>query len=120
MPELQFASKTRKKSTMARSLELLRSEGYLTDITESYNFFSKKRKDLFSIIDLVGIKDGEFLFVQTTTRPHMNERWEKIKRAPATVLLLSIPGIKVEIHGWHKVGNRWECERWDLDERHKG
>ena len=102
---------------MSLSLELLRKEGYLPDITESYNSFSKKRKDLFTFTDLVGVKQGHFLMVQTTTRPHMNERWEKIKAHPASCLLLSVPGVDIEVWGWYKENNRWKVERWSLDER---
>jgi hypothetical protein len=113
----QFTTKKRSRSTMSLSLELLRREGFIADTCESYNFFSKRRKDLFTFGDLVGVKEGEFLIIQTTTRPHMSERWVKIKKHPASVLLLTVPGVKIEVWGWFKEANRWKCERWNLDER---
>ena len=43
-------------SPMQRTLKWLRKEGMKYDVAESYNSFSKRRKDLFGIIDVVAFK----------------------------------------------------------------
>ena len=49
-----------------RSLKYLREQGYTVAIVERWNAFAKIRQDLFGFIDLLAIKPGETLAVQTT------------------------------------------------------
>ncbi len=44
------------KSPMERTLEKLREWKIKYDISQSYNAHSKRRKDLFGIVDVVGLK----------------------------------------------------------------
>ena len=60
------------------SLKKLRDEGYLVAITERWNAFAKIRQDMFGFIDLLAIKDGEILAVQTTSASNMSARANKI------------------------------------------
>ncbi len=46
-----------KLSPMQRTLKWLRDEGMKYDVAESFNSFSKRRKDLFGIIDVVAFKN---------------------------------------------------------------
>ncbi len=58
------------KSPMERTLKLLREWGIEYDISQSYNAFTRRRKDLFSIVDVVGLKkypikgEAKVLFIQ--------------------------------------------------------
>ena len=51
----------------ARSLKKLRDEGWTPDVVESYNYFTKKRKDFFGIADIVAYQDETLLAIQCTS-----------------------------------------------------
>jgi len=107
-----------KTSPTQRSLKKLRSEGYSVGITEHYNSFIGIRQDLFGFIDLIAIKPGEILAVQTTTAVNQSARVKKIKGIPESLKWLQAGG-KLVVHGWSKKGARgkrklWECNVIDI------
>jgi len=91
-------------SPTQRSLALMREQGYVADIAESYNAFIKKRKDLYKFIDLVGLhpKHKGVLAVQTTSGSNIQARVKKAEGLPAYHLWLAC-GNPVEFHGWRKL-----------------
>lgn len=84
-----------------RSKKYLENQGYTVAITERWNAFAKIRQDLFGIIDLLAIKPGEVLGVQTTSGSNVSARLQKIKAAPVHKTILA-SGIKIVVHGWAK------------------
>lgn len=93
----------------------LEKEGYLVEITERWNAFARKRKDLFDFIDLLAIKEGEILGVQTTSASNINARINKIRENENYKPVLA-SGIKVIVHGWKKnKSNRWEVKTKELN-----
>jgi hypothetical protein len=96
-------------SPTARSKKLMESEGYTVDIVEHWNAFARKRYDLFGFLDLLCVRD-KVVGVQTTSASNMSARRKKI-REHINYLAVEGAGIKIELHGWHKVGNRWQCNR---------
>lgn len=54
-------------------------EGYVFGMTESYNAFSGKKRDLFTFIDGVAINDTETVAVQVTSHSNHNARLKKIR-----------------------------------------
>ena len=54
-------------SYTAKTLALLRKEGYEPGIVERWNPYARVRQDLFTIIDIVALDDGQTLGVQTTS-----------------------------------------------------
>ena len=100
-------------SPTSRSLKKLRDDGYLAEVVEQYNYFAKKRKDLFEFIDILAIKDGVVLGVQTTSYSNVSARKTKILESEAWGRVVAA-NIKVVIHGWHKKANRWVCREVDL------
>lgn len=49
------------------TLKYLREQGYEAQVVEKYNSFTKQRKDLFGLIDIVAMKAGEpLLGIQST------------------------------------------------------
>ena len=50
-----------KQSPTARSLAHLRKTCQLVQVVERWNSFTKTRHDLFGIIDILAIRDGETL-----------------------------------------------------------
>jgi hypothetical protein len=92
----------------------LEKEGYLVEITEHWNSFARKRKDLFDFIDLLAIKDKEILGVQTTSASNITARVKKILSNENYSIVIS-SGIKVIVHGWKKnKSNRWELKTKEL------
>jgi hypothetical protein len=95
------------------SLKKLREDGYLVAITERWNAFAKIRQDMFGFIDLLAIKDGEILAVQTTSASNMSARANKIADSEH-VGTVRKSGMKIHIHGWIKNGRKWECKVMDV------
>lgn len=95
--------------TSQLTLALYRKRGYICDMAEHYNFYSGKRNDLFTFVDLVAVNDKEILFVQTTTRSNLSSRRNKIKGIAAARMIAGLPCAKVMILGWYKDGSRWAC-----------
>jgi len=90
-------------SPTQRSLKLLRDEGWHVEIVEHYNYFTKRRKDLFGFADLLACKSLEPpLLVQVTSGSNHSARRLKIANSPLIKLVLST-GMRVEIHSWRKL-----------------
>ncbi|HQV57391.1 MAG TPA: hypothetical protein PKV27_05220, partial [Ilumatobacteraceae bacterium] len=53
------------------SLKALRDAGYTVAIVEHFNPHMRIRQDLFGFIDIIAIRPGETLAVQTTSRSNM-------------------------------------------------
>lgn len=95
-----------------RSLKLLREEGYTVAIVEHWNPHAKIRQDLFGFADLLAIKPGEIIAIQTTTISNIAARRAKISAEPRAATWLAAGGLIV-LHGWHRVGvgRWWDCDR---------
>jgi hypothetical protein len=102
-------------SPTTRSKQLLEREGFKVGIVEKWVPMVKRRVDLFGVIDLVCIRPGRVLFVQTTSSSNLASRVTKIREAEDGKLLplLLASGAVVEVHGWIKrrKSKRWECRR---------
>jgi len=89
----------------ALSLRHLRAEGWLVDVCERWVpgvSGVKVRRDLFGMLDLVGLRDGETLGVQTTSHTNVASRLRKMadeEHGPA-LEQLARSGWRVVIHGW--------------------
>lgn len=98
------------------SLNLLRKEGYLVAVVEKWNWVVKIRQDLFGFIDIIAIKEGETVGVQTTSIAGVSARRKKILEHENFSRILSA-GWRIELHGWKKRKNRWETKREVLIEK---
>lgn len=85
----------------SRSLAYLRKNGYTAAVVERYNSFRKFKTDLFGFIDIVAIRDGETVGVQSTSGPNVSSRIAKI-RAHENLQRVLGAGWAVEVHGWQK------------------
>ena len=83
-----------------RSLAYLREQGYTVAITERWNPFAKIRQDLFGFIDILAIRKGETLAVQTTSTG-VSERIKKIMDSDYLPKVRDA-GWKICVHGWRK------------------
>lgn len=83
-----------------RSLAYLRDEGYLVEVVEKWNSFTRTRKDLWGWADLLAIRRGEVLAVQVTSEGVAN-RVKKVTDSE-TIGRVREAGVRVEVHGWRK------------------
>lgn len=113
MTDTETAPKKRKKasgpSPTQRSLKLLRSQGWRVAVVEHWNQHARIRQDLYGCIDLLALKDGTTLAVQTTSSPNLAARVTKVRAAEAYPDMVAA-GWLIHAHGWVKRPNgRWEC-----------
>ena len=104
-----------KVSPTQRSLKHLREAGYDVEIVEKWNMWSRTRRDLFNMFDLLALHpDGTLVGVQVTSTAHVAERIAKLEANP----LLAVWAKKntAVVHGWAKRGPRGKRKLWTLKE----
>ena len=94
-----------------RTTKHLRQQGYMVATVETYNYFTKRKHDLFGCIDLLAIGNGETLAIQVTSKSNMSSRIHKIEDSEALPEMLR-SGWRVLVHGWFRKPNG----RYDLKE----
>lgn len=99
-----------KTSPTQRSLKLLRDDGWICQVVEHFNQYARVRQDLFNGIDIVCLKPGEILGVQTTSGTNVSHRLAKLRAEPKIATWLAAGG-KLVVHGWRKLAStgKWEC-----------
>lgn len=93
--------------------EHLEKRGYIVDKSESYNFHSKRKKDLFKFIDYVAIHPikRELLAIQTTSKANISTRIKKAENLDSKAFYHWLAsGNPIEFHGWYKEGRKWEVK----------
>lgn len=98
-----------------RSLALLRERGYHATVVERWNPYARIRQDLWGFADILCLKPGEILAVQTTSGSNVSGRLKKIAASPLITTVL-LAGIKIVVHGWRKVGPRGKRKTWEVRE----
>jgi hypothetical protein len=97
-----------------RTVAHLRKLGYQTANVETYNSFTKRKKDLFGVIDILAIGNGETLAVQVTSKSNMSSRIKKIEESEALPEMLR-SGWRVIVHGWWKGTNgRYQLKEFEF------
>ena len=96
------------------SLKMMREQGYYAEVVERYNSFTRTRKDLLGFIDILCLRAGEVVGVQTTSNGHVSDRRKKILDHE-NFKIAADAGIKVIVHGWAKQNNRWKCREVVVD-----
>ena len=102
-----------KASPTQLTLKRLRGLGYRCAIVEKWNSHVKIRQDLFGIIDVLAVGNGETVAVQCTTYTNVSSRVKKIADSDA-IDDIRDAGWKVLVHGWRKPKHRWECREVDV------
>ena len=100
-------------SPTQNTLKKLRKEGYLTAVVEHWNPFAHIRQDLFGIIDVIGVRLGETIAVQSTSYSNTSARVRKMEDSD-NLARLREAGWIIHVHGWHKPKHRWECRVIDI------
>ncbi len=102
------------QSLSSRTVHALRDGGWpLVQVVEHYNTFTKRRHDLFGIIDVLAVGKLGILMVQVTSKSNMSSRIRKIADSEAIDHIREAE-IRVEVHGWYKEKNRWRCKITDV------
>lgn len=98
-----------------RTLKKLREEGYTAEVVEKRIPRMMITKDLFGFIDVIAIRDGETLAVQTTSGNNVAARIRKIADNP-NLAAVRAAGWGIHVHGWRKLksSRRWECRVVDV------
>lgn len=103
-----------KMSPTQLSLRKLRNDGYKTvQVVEHWVHFSRTRRDLFNCIDILAIKDGEVLAVQTTTWGNRLARCRKIADNEH-IGEMRKANWTIHVHGWRKEAGKWVLTTEDV------
>jgi hypothetical protein len=98
-------------SPTARSLVLLRRDGWLVQVVEHFNHFSKRRADLFGFADVLAVLPGAgVLAVQATSAANHSARIRKALSLPALRTWLRA-GCRFEVWSWGKRDGRWAVRK---------
>lgn len=93
------------------TLRHLRDEGWpLVAITEHWNPHARIRQDLFGFVDVIAVRRGETLAVQTTSAANVSSRVTKIAEHP-NVGAVREAGWRIVVHGWAIRKGRWVLAR---------
>ena len=95
------------------SLKRLRADGWLAAVVEKWNPHVKIRQDLFGFIDLIAVCAEGTLAIQATSYSNLASRVRKITDSE-NLGAVREAGWKVEVWGWRKVKNRWQCRIVDI------
>lgn len=93
----------------------MRKQGYTAEVVEKYNYFSRKRNDLFGMFDILAFKaeDVGALGVQTTSGSHTADRKKKIMDNPFRWTWINAEN-RIQVHGWRKMGKKGKRKTWEI------
>ena len=80
---------------------MLRKLGWTAEVVERWNPHARVRHDLFGFIDIMAVRDGYTLAVQTTSASGVSARIRKIADSDH-IAAVRAAGWRVEVHGWRK------------------
>lgn len=99
-------------SPTAKTLNLLRKLGYHAEVVEKMIPYSYKRKDFLGFIDIIAIKTGEILGVQTTSGSNKSGHLEKIAGLQ-TPEMWKLAGGKIALITWSMKGKTGTRKLWE-------
>ena len=94
-----------KISPTQRTLARLRKENCdLVEVTEKWCSWSRRRKDLFGIIDILALHKGDTIAIQVTSYSNIGARVKKISESPS-IGFIRDAGWTILVEGWKKEKN---------------
>lgn len=100
-------------SPTSRTLKKLREMGYQAEVVEKWIPGANIRRDLFGLLDIVALREGETLGVQCTSRSNISARVKKFSDSQS-VGNLRRSGWTLQVWGWSKVKGHWAEKVVDL------
>src|SRR4051812_48736600 len=101
-------------SPTSRSLADMKKLGMTAQVVEKFNSFTKRRIDLFGIIDLIACKPGlGIVGVQATSGDNHAARRTKAMEEPRLRVWLE-SGARFELWSYSKRGERGKRKLWQL------
>lgn len=100
-------------SPTQRSLAECRKRGWIAQVVERFNVYSKKKIDLFGVIDIVVITPTGILGIQATGGGNHSHRVVKALAEPRLQSWLAAGGL-FEVWSWDKRGERGKRKLWTL------
>ena len=90
-------------SPTARSLALLRADGWHAEVVEQNVRIPGRtfKRDLWGFTDILALRGGDILAVQTTSATNVAARIRKITDSPLLAAVRAA-NIMVHVHGWRK------------------
>lgn len=101
---------------MQLSRDLLVNLGWRVVGVEKWNPATATKNDLFGMFDLLALRDGVTMGVQTTSKSNLASHVKKMKDAPALDDVVAARWV-VMLHGWWQPGGprtRWQVIEVDL------
>ncbi len=95
------------------TLAEMRKRGFVCQVVEKFNSFTKRYNDLFGFIDVLCLGENEIIGVQCTSDSNLSTRVAKITDHE-NVGAVRKAGIRILAHGWRKKGRRWSLREVDL------
>ena len=99
-------------SPTQRSMKAMRDLGFVAVVVERWNPDARVRNDLFGMFDILAMRQGSIVGVQTTSGANFSSRIHKIRENPLHLVWLSFG--KIEVHGWEKKGPRGKRKVWEV------
>jgi carbonic anhydrase len=103
-----------KTSPTQLTLKELRKTCQSVQVVEKWNPHARIRQDLFGFVDVLALRDGETIAVQSTSWANVSARVKKIAESEH-VAAVRKAGWKIIVHGWKKNAktNRYELKQID-------
>ncbi len=99
-------------SPVQRTLKKLRDEGWIAQKVEYWNYYAKKRIDLWGIIDILAAKPGVGIMGIQVTGTDVQDHVRKIQAEPKNIIWRRAGGL-LAIYSWRKLGKHgrkeWAC-----------
>jgi hypothetical protein len=97
-----------------RTVALFTERGYSCTVVESYNSFTRRKKDLFGIFDVLAVGNEETVGIQITSKSNMAARMRKIQESEYLPEIIR-SGWRIVVIGWFKKPNgRYDYKEFEF------
>lgn len=97
-----------------RTTKMMQDQGYMVATVEYFNYYTRRKHDLFGCIDLLAIGNGETIAIQVTSKSNMSARIKKIEASEALPEMLRSKW-RILVHGWWRGTNgRYQLKEFEF------
>lgn len=97
------------------TLRKLRADGYVAEVVEKRVPHTNRTRDLFGVIDVLGVSASGTIGVQCTSASNVSARVKKIEHDDnaEAVAAMRDAGWSILVWGWRKKKGQWICREVD-------